>query len=538
MTEAITNPFSTEMAKKIAYEKYVAFMDKVWDQTPIGQNYKYTINDAAIPAGSRYIWTADSGGKALLWDTYTGQIESKQKLTDGELFCIAANSLGNVAAMDSDGELYRGDGKGWQDTGVVSSVNPAAARLKMSDNTVLIYDRNTLEQYDAQTTTLLQNTSSTFTVLDAGITAEGKTIVAASDNGNLLVGIWSEDDILNYIATGITVNNRPVSDIRRDVLIVTDDTGQVWKVTGTMTERIPLVLPQALALRFVNDYTVVYHERNIGTGLYDIDEFFDYRSVLSDFRALNNIYATEDMLLMMSESDCRPVSLEGILKKKSASSETVYDSKNATADLSATGGKGVESVEIADNGVITMKLQLANGPVTAMLDPAMILHNNSGHYAQEDVAVLPDDYLYYEDEPFMTYGLPTVAGIRFVAANELNNTDYYYILVGCSDGSFFELALDTEKGTITKTCEHVIPSRTAITAIYQTKDGYMLKDAAGRYWECRTGINTISEKGIYESVKTKLHSGVTVQVKDLVSSEVWNTLGLSVYPGGDGEEWE
>ena len=41
-----------------------------------------------------------------------------------------------------------------------------------------------------------------------------------------------------------------------------------------------------------------------------------------------------------------------------------------------------------------------------------------------------------------------------------------------------------------------------------------------------------------EAVKEKLHTGVTANLLELVSPEIQQKLGLRVYPGGDGKEWE
>ena len=57
-----------------------------------------------------------------------------------------------------------------------------------------------------------------------------------------------------------------------------------------------------------------------------------------------------------------------------------------------------------------------------------------------------------------------------------------------------------------------------------------LKDAGGRYWYAESGVNLLSEKGIYDRVRRQLHSAVPPSVKELVSEDVREELGLEVMP--------
>ena len=545
MTEAITNPFMTDSAKKTAYEKFVSIMDQVWPQSPVGYMYKETILDAAIPEGSQYVWTSDTGGKAILWDTYTGQPELKEKLTDRELRCIAISSTGNtLAALDDAGRLYIRNGSKWNNTNYVSGVDANYVKIRITDNKLLIFDRSEAELVRSDLSDV-QNFSAEdgTTVINAAILPDDRVLLVCSSEGELISYSWDGITLSPARHTAIKVTDDPETDILGETVITADENGQVWRFTEKETEQIPLRLPKVLALRFVNAHTVVYHERNIGTGLYDLEDHYDYGGLLADFSAVNNIYASGEMLVMETAYSLMTVSLNDILEKNPSeeilSQAVLYEERTADADLNQTNGMGPERIRIEDNGVIQLEMELPDGPVTVTLDPAMILMNSSGHHAKEDFAVLPpDEYQHYPDEPFTISGVPTVIGIRFVPANEMTNRDYYYILVGSSDGGFAELAADPEKGTMTRTCLHTVPSRAAITAIYQTEDGYILKDEGGRMWSCRTGISTISTNGIYNCVKSKLHAGFTERARDLVSEEVWDKLGLTILPGGDGKEWE
>ncbi len=152
--------------------------------------------------------------------------------------------------------------------------------------------------------------------------------------------------------------------------------------------------------------------------------------------------------------------------------------------------------------------------------------------------MMPEDYAYYQQEPFISGGVPVTVGIRCVPANDLVNVDYYYLVVGCADGTFSELAVGIESGEMTQTRSHVIPSRSPIVRIAVTDGGYLLQDAGGRTWRCSSGVNTLSPEGIITAMKGKIRTGVTYIEKERISKDLWDTLELGIAPGGDGKEWE
>ena len=173
-----------------------------------------------------------------------------------------------------------------------------------------------------------------------------------------------------------------------------------------------------------------------------------------------------------------------------------------------------------------------------VLDPAGILENESGYQyntAQED---LPDSWSEYDQEPYRRKAVPQVVGLLYVPPGENNDTAYSYALAGMDDGTFAEIGIQKDTSVSVCTCLHQIPSRSPIVSIEKTENGYLLTDKLGLVWRCRSGISTETEKGICEAVKEKLHTGVTANLLELVSPEIQQKLGLRVYPGGDGKEWE
>ena len=163
--------------------------------------------------------------------------------------------------------------------------------------------------------------------------------------------------------------------------------------------------------------------------------------------------------------------------------------------------------------------------------------NSSGHVSIEDTSQIPETDYQYDDKIFTSNDLPSVAGIRYVPADDTHDTDRYYLIIGCRDGSFAELYMAPD-GTLSQTVSHTIPSRCAVTAVYQVENGYLIEDESGRLWNCDDGIELCDQNGCFNMIKNKLHSAVSDNLKKEISPEVWKQLELKTYPGGNGEVWE
>ncbi len=569
MTEALTNPFTNTASRKTAYEQLVRSLDKVWPNTPAA---KYSadreLTAAAIPGGDRYLLAGTSDGRILTLDTWTGKTVREEKLTAGAgiaAIAVSPDALGKgpgggsgtgaagsteevngpvIAALDLEGGIWLcgGDQASWTKAGAVSEVRPPDASVSLRGSCLVIRDRETAERFlvvgDSLTAAGIIRPENT-RILAAEVLPDGTAFLAEVKDHKLQTALW-DGERLTVTEREITLSETAVCDLREGELILTDQDGQVWRVSSGGEERTGLLLPQPLALKFADGGTAVYHERNMGTGLYDLDESFDYGDVLSDFHALTGILVSDGVLVMENSLSYSMVPVRKILKRtglpEDAEAGEVINGRTAKADLTAAGGLGVSEAEIRDNGLMVLTMMLAAGEggrpeeSTVVLDPALVLHNYSGHYSGEDAEFLPEEYQYYPSEPFLTAGVPTVAGIRYVEANSLCSRNTFYVLVGCADGSFAELAVDPETGDMTQTVRHTVPSRSAIAEIRPAEGGYWLKDAGGRYWYAESGVNLISEKGIYDRVRRQLHSAVPPSVMELVSEDVRKELGLEIMP--------
>lgn len=577
MVEVILNPFSEDVTKKIAYSRLIEFLDMPWAQTPVGMNYIPELGGVAIPAGSQYVWTSTSYGTVLLWDTYTGQIISESELTDKSLYDIAIWE-DSLFVIDAEGQIYGGDGTAWHSAGTAASITPASAALQCSEDSLLLYDKDSVALMDTSDhVSVILPEQANRQVLTAGFSADGP-VAACAEDGKLTIYLFGSripqiqetdaasdkggqpSDSLGDKAERIDVKNISVdshscADIRNGRLVITDTDGQVWLYADNQIRRTALYLPIAIDLAFVTDDIVVYHERNRGTGLYDLLSEYDYGDVLYSFSAVMEIRASDELLLLNMSYGWIPVALSDLLPASSSDTEHAaasWKGSHAECDLSESEGRGIKSADIAENGVLKVKMFLGDtdSPENAessayressisetdvIFDPARNLRNSSGH--AEDSA-LSEDYSYYDDEPFFIKGILTTVGIRYVPANPLNKSDYFYLLCGASDGSFTELGVDPNTGLTIRTFYHTIPSRSPITEIYQTDTGYLLRDKNGTLWHSGSGINIVTNKGVTEAVKAKLRAAVTDRMAEIISDDVWTALDLQKHPGGDGKRWE
>ncbi|MBQ7547253.1 MAG: WD40 repeat domain-containing protein [Clostridia bacterium] len=540
MMEAITNPTTSAVSKQVAYKKLHGLMNKPWHQTPIGVNYKYAINDAAIPDGSRYIWTGDSSGRVARWDTYTGRIVMKKTISSAGIARVAVSAdERTLTALDLNGSIYTGDGKKYKQIGSTNGISAADAMLVVSGDKILLYDQHTIVLIDPSGQHTLDTGTDQIAVLCTGFMPDGSVLAAGALNETFVT--------VSFTADGVRSGIQRYDDIRpggsdsavmlQDVLAVCDVSGQVWKIAEREAKRTGLMLEKMIDMELVNTSTLVYLERNMGVGLYDIDASFDYGDVLSDVNGgVNTIWASAHLLAVQIGTALGNICLDDVLsvpKSAAADVQTVYDQTTAHTDLCNTDGLGLKSAGINADGTITLEMILpdADEPAAVLLNPAFRFSDGGDLSAAKNIKQYPS-------EPFSLHGVPTVVGIRFDPVNELSNTAGYTLLVGSADGSFAQVWFNPKDGSNICIGLQTIPSRCAVRAIRETGSGYLIEDEGRRLWSCTNDANLMTTEGLYAAVRTKLHSAVNEDLKEIVSKTIWRKLGLQLFPGGDGKEWD
>ena len=563
MVEAFRNPLNPYVASKIARERLVEYLDISWEQTPTGYNYKYLLNDCAIPKGTRYLWTSSENGDAILWDTYTGEIKEKTSLTNVSLCTITLDSdwadnvredeqvalNQNGVAIDEKGCIYLRISGEWRSSGLNTNTNPHNAECLMKGNWIITYDTKETDIYKVIENGLIETSNITCDDIDlqnvsfqrAYVSLDGRVTIAFTSNSQLYTAEWDGERIDNVTRYPVVLSSLSVADMKDDLLIVTDEKGQVYCINGRnhTYKRIPLILEKPISIRIINDETIIYHERNQGTRVYDLNYYYDYGNVLASYTVVQDIKTTEQLLILRIQDTYYPVSWSEILPVQDSYN---YEKEGTYKDLSASDKNHkavIKECRVSKYGLICIKLLHNNQIKSIVLDPARVLNNESGYKITVALQDLPSEYNTYNEELFLNKSTPTVIGIRYVPANDLINADFSYLLVGMEDGTFFEVGFeDSEEGYAGITWKHQIPSRAPICTITEIKDGYLLTDKNGQIWKCGSGANLFNYKGAYEIVNRKLHSGITQDLWDMLSPKTREMLNLRVYPGGDGKVWE
>ena len=554
MAGIIADPSTEEISKEAAFVKLVDSLDKVWEQTPIGMYYNDLPTDAAVPSGTQYLYTCTYGGRVLLWDTYTGEIKSKSsQLTDTNFWKIELSPDESViAALDRAGAILLScdGGRSWQKAGQTSAV-PNESELRLTDSRLLVFDSSIAELYsiDRDNTGLLPAGSRKHqTIIDAGFTADGSVLLLYSKEGSLCSRTLDPDDMSaggnnkKENTYEINMDDHVPADICGSGAVISDRYGQIWTIKDGKAKRTSLTLELPLILRWVNDHTIVYYDRETGTGLYDIKHSFDYGDVLGQFDAVEEIYATDEMIVVKSSYIYRSVAVDSILYRSelpagAAAGSAVYRDKACSLDLSATNGNGVDNVRITEDGIILYDVHTEDGSATVALDPAFVKNNDSGGTLIDERKTMPGDIVWYPEEPFAADGVPVVVGVRLTEDDKYGEEPYPVIMAGCADGSFVEYALNSELAIATVVSRSTIPSRSAVAAIHFADGTYWLEDVNGNYWQVSSGDDLTTTDGILDHIKGRLHKGVGIHIKLLVSGKVWRALDLHMSPGGDGKDW-
>ena len=263
MAETLSNPLSDTYSNKQAFESLVELLDKNWPQTPVGRNYKNTISDVAIPSGDRYVWTADSGGRIICWDTYTGLTEHDIKLCDSQLMTLSVSKSDHTFAAVSDtGTVYCAADNDWHDIGVLSQVNADRSKVKVTDETILVFDDSMFELYDLKGVLLASGKHTDCQILDIDFLSEKEVLIAESNNGSLNVSVvdFTNDKSETVSFDNIKIGLLSTADILDGLLVVSDENGQVWKISDMKAAETALLLPETISLKLIDHSTVVYHE--------------------------------------------------------------------------------------------------------------------------------------------------------------------------------------------------------------------------------------------------------------------------------------
>ncbi len=532
-TEVITNQYDSGDHRYTAYRRITESLNRVWPLSPLGFNYLPQITDVSAPSGSQYVWTADDSGTVSVWNTFTGERTEKYRPVRNALCALAVSSdQATAVTIDDTGMIFLFQDSSWQKTDLITKADLSQVQCQCTDSVFIIYDGKTIELY------AIENDHA---VLEQEIVSEQIFAAELSDSGDVCYAASENDRLAIHQNTDSLAADLPVSDVLLCGLFGSDavlclKNGQVYHITDGETDILPLHLEEPAALIPVSDSVILYHDRKLGTHFYDIRDRYDYGQFFDRIESFDSISADQDLVLFRTAEMIIPFSLEDILPADeihTADITEVFDSH--TAECSE--GK-VSKARITDHGVIVLDSSLSDRGYI-MMDPAGYLSDDTGYVINEYYDGIPETYSIFEESTFYGVdGVPTVIGLRFTAANELNEHDFNYVLVGMDNGTFTEYGIDNDTAGVFLTSRAEIPSRSAITSVSVYGNGYLLEDETGRTWSVRSGVNSETVTGAYAVLKEKLRCAMPKQIIQQLSDATAEGLDLKTYPGSDGKGWK
>ncbi len=530
LIDGISNPLVSDLAKPELFNKLSEDLDMNWPNSLIGVNYGCALNDVRIEMDGRHIWSANGDGGVAKWDTYTGEVVWAERVSEQPLVALAISENEQLfVAMDFEGYLYKKYvGGTWKKSSKNYDIPP-------HDQTKLTCtgEKNTAAVAGENGKILYFGLRDGFTLLWEGqydkvfcIEINGRGLEVIAQRGECLYDLCvREDGGTDEMPIPVKWDKSCTMDMRNGMVVMADQKNQIvtWsKENFEKVEPAGIVLSLPTHLCFVNNQTIAYHDRNMGTHLYDIKRRLDLGSVLENAVIVTSLSADSDLVMAYFRDSglwCSE-NIRALLPIDYINEDAEYETYTEK-EMSSAGR--VRKVSVENEYIVRVVLEQDGEEIIYIID------GGSRYYvgtAQRDLSLVEekgDNVFYFEDMPVYFTGKPTVIGIT--GQGEV-------LLVGGSDGSFFEIKFTGDKSFL-RGCHFQIPSHAAVVAIYQSTDCYYLKDVTGTFWRTRIGYDALTQEGAVEAVKEKLHYAAGSDIYGTVSKETIKALNVKCLPDDD-----
>jgi hypothetical protein len=281
-------------------------------------------------------------------------------------------------------------------------------------------------------------------------------------------------------------------------------------------------------LCFLDVNTIVYHDRNWGTHLYDIEMKADLGGILYAAPALTRLFCRDKTVCGYYNGMYITENVDMLLPASSPASNKIIKAYRDTSDESDDGNV-LRSILKKNEYLVECIIDTTEGGYDVVFDGATRLFVGEKQRTDEILEGITDTMGFYSDKYISYVGKPTVLGI-------LNNG--HSAVVAASDGSFYELSFNEENGGCLVNSHKQIPTHAAIEEVILCEDYYYLKDTNGYYWKSRIGYTNEYYSDYFEEVKDKIHCAVEDELLEIISPYVAKELELKKLPGGGLEVWE
>ncbi len=533
--EGITNPYVPESAKSRYFGYLSELLEKNWPNTPVGMGYyKWALNDAVPARETRYMYTANGNGQVVRWDTWTGEIVRREKVSDVPLAAVAAAGSGQRAALDGNGRVFlsAGEDASWTDSQTVCPIEwTDAVRMKISGDgkSLLVLDGKSVSAFSIREGQAEQRWTVEAETADADFTADGGVLCAPKRGNRWYAVKISADGQETSWPLAAAMSETCSADVAGDRILFADDTGHVWIWnSGNPEEKTDtgLQLQQPVCLALSEGEWLAYHDRNEGVRVYDCR----IRAVLADCLAyahtVRRLELQDGLLYGFAGNMIYSEDITAVLPQTEAPAEPL---RVLSGREDVNSGKTVKSISIENDYLVKMVLALEE-ETPVLFDPATRYFIGK---AELDLSLedgIPDTFGYYSGITAHFTGRPTLVGI-------IPEEDT--VIMAGYDGSFYEICV-AENGDAVEASRTQVPSHAAIRAVYQTEEGYWLEDSAGYYWFKRLGYPAMTRGGQVwlQEVRDKIRMGVSDELLKQVSPQIAEALQLHRFSVREGKEWE
>ena len=531
--DVLWNPMIPVETKSEYYEYLTECLDENWAFSQLGYNYKASLNSAVIMNDRRYIYTANGNGMVTKWDIYSGEIVYRENVSDYPLNTIAkTNDDNKLVCIDSQGRLFikTGDGE-WNNTEIITSEKHIIdMKISVSEDGkyVAVADDEMVYLVSMSETnhSLIYKINLT-NIDDVELDKGGKLWCIVRDNDSIkLYSITTSGEIDSEKVLGVG-HNRCKADIKSDKVCYTDNSGKVFIVDTETGEReeTGLILHAPIMLTLSDEDVIAYYDRNKGIHLYDYTRKTDLGDCAELPPSADRITIDENVMILSKGGSVFSKDISPMLYSDQVTGSIQYEFDGKSA--SDTGL--VKNVSIEKDYVVKVDYEDENGMKTFLFDVTNRYFVGEAQKNNNLASGFPKTVYYSHNNNVHSIGKVTVVGT--VSGEDV-------VVIGTSDGHFFELYF--VNGDCLNASKKQVPSHTAISSITMTTDSYYLKDATGAYYKSRVGYPILKKSvhGIIDTVKERIHTGVTKELVDMIDPDLTDRLQLHILPGSDGEVWE
>ena len=520
LLEAFTNPFVPESAKGTAFKELVHRLDLHWSNGTISDSH-YALRGAALTEDPTSIWVCSEGGHVKKQDLYTREVKVDWKATDGMLYALYVSEKEDyIAVIDDRFRVGFSEGDG-SFTFTEDSALPGTYLwyLRRDEESGALFAFGTDGYcYYPDGRDLSHSYTGTCSDILAGMAQDRKGFLICKDGDGLKALVITESgEVLEEKIAADSVSGYGVFCSRGRVLY-SDTSGRLyaWDPGTRETEILPLSLEAPLQLALVNDHVLFYHDRNRGSGLFDLDRQIFLGKVLVGMPVMEDVIVNEKMIAAGIKGMYTSQDLEEVLPcQEPPASEVLRTYEGKTAENSAG---PLKKAWIQDDSLICLTIAGEEGDWDTGIDGAHRVQIGRAQSDREMADALPDDFAFLSLTDISYSGTAEMIGIT---------EDGRFLLIGTGDGQFIADYIDSQKESVCQ--DFTVPSHAAVVSVQETEDAFYIHDADGLVWKVPNGRKRITMSGLIGEVKDRYHGDVPEQsAQKEVSPQLLKTLGLQV----------